>query len=210
LNSRRHGEGEGVGADHDQVDVGGEHPATFIHPSAVVDAGATIGEDTRIWHFCHVSSGARIGAGCVLGQNVYVAGSVRIGDRCRIQNNVSLYDGVTLEDDVFVGPSVVFTNVKRPRALVSRRTEFQPTRVDRGSTLGANATIVCGVRVGVHGFVAAGAVVTRDVPPQAMVQGVPATQVGWVCRCGADLVESATAGRARWSCPECQEGYPQL
>ena len=165
-----------------------------------------------MWHFCHVSSGARIGAGCVLGQNVYVAGSVRIGDRCRIQNNVSLYDGVILEDDVFVGPSVVFTNVKRPRAFLSRKAAFATTRIASGSTLGANATIVCGARVGANAFVAAGAVVTRDVPAHAMVMGVPATQVGWVCRCGCDLVAvaDATGTNDRWSCPGCGARYPQL
>jgi UDP-2-acetamido-3-amino-2,3-dideoxy-glucuronate N-acetyltransferase len=194
--------GPEAGADHERD----SNPVGFIHPSAVVDADATIGEGTRIWHFCHVGSGAHVGARCVLGQNVYVAGSVRIGDRCRIQNNVSLYDGVSLEDDVFVGPSVVFTNVERPRAFLSRRTEFQPTRIGRGSTLGANATIVCGVRIGAYGFVAAGAVVTRDVPAHALVQGVPARQVGWVCRCGRDLIEDPTPTGGGWSCPDCREG----
>lgn len=168
---------------------------TRVHPSAVVDPGATLGAGTCVWHFCHVTSGARIGARCVLGQNVYVAARVRVGDGCRIQNNVSLYDGVILEDEVFVGPSVVFTNVKRPRAFLSRMEEMQPTRVGRGSTLGANATIVCGVEIGAHAFVAAGAVVTRDVPAHARVEGVPARQVGWVCRCGHDLDEASSARR---------------
>jgi UDP-2-acetamido-3-amino-2,3-dideoxy-glucuronate N-acetyltransferase len=169
-----------------------------IHPTAVVDEGAQLGEGTRIWHFCHVMGGARLGRGCVLGQNVFVAASVTIGDRVKIQNNVSLYDGVTLEDDVFVGPSVVFTNVHHPRAEVPRRDQYRPTLVRRGATLGANCTVVCGAEIGEYALVAAGAVVTAPVRAHALVAGVPARQRGWVCRCGAPLPE-ADGGL----CPDC-------
>src|SRR5262245_15020990 len=144
------------------------------HPTAVIDDGCTIGDDTKIWHFVHVASGATIGARCVVGQGCYI-GNVTIGDGCRIQNNVSLYDGVVLDDDVFLGPSCVFTNVKHARAHVSRRTEFEPTRVGRGATIGANATIVCGVAIGAYAMVGAGAVVVKDVAPHAIVVGVPAS-----------------------------------
>jgi len=160
--------------------------AFFAHPTAVVDAGAEVGEGTRIWHFCHVSAGARIGADCVLGQNVYV-GAVRIGNRVKIQNNVSVYDAVELEDGVFCGPSCVFTNVINPRAEIERKKEYRPTRVARGATVGANATVLCGVTIGAHAMVGAGAVVTRDVPAHALVVGVPAQQIGWVCTCGGTL-----------------------
>jgi UDP-2-acetamido-3-amino-2,3-dideoxy-glucuronate N-acetyltransferase len=163
----------------------------WAHPSAVIDQPATIGDGTKVWHFCHVMSGACIGARCVLGQNVFVAGRVSVGDGCKVQNNVSLYDGVQLADEVFVGPSAVFTNVLSPRAFIARGTEYLTTKVDRGATVGANATIVCGCRIGVYAFVAAGAVVTRDVPGYAIVMGVPAKQVGWVCSCGERLVENA-------------------
>jgi UDP-2-acetamido-3-amino-2,3-dideoxy-glucuronate N-acetyltransferase len=171
---------------------------SFAHPTAVVDAGAEIGEGTRIWHFCHVSAGARIGRGCVLGQNVYV-GNVRIGDRVKIQNNVSIYDAVELEDGVFCGPSAVFTNVINPRAEVERKAEYKTTRVRHGATIGANATIVCGVTLGEYAFVGAGAVVTRDVPPYALVVGTPARAVGWMCACGVKLdgaLRCAACGRA--------------
>jgi UDP-2-acetamido-3-amino-2,3-dideoxy-glucuronate N-acetyltransferase len=157
-----------------------------VHPSAIVDDGAVLGAGTKVWHFAHVTAGARVGAGCVLGQGVYV-GAVTIGAGCRVQNHVSLYDGVTLEDDVFVGPSCVFTNVRTPRAHVSRKAEFAPTVVERGATLGANATIVCGVRIGAYALVGAGAVVTRDVAPHALVLGTPARQRGWACVCGEVL-----------------------
>lgn len=157
------------------------------HASAIVDDGASIGDGTRIWHWVHVSSGARIGRGCSLGQNVYVGNRVTIGDNVKIQNNVSVYDNVTLEDDVFCGPSMVFTNVYNPRSGVSRKDEYRDTRVKQGATLGANCTIVCGVTIGRGAFVAAGAVVNKDVKDFALVAGVPARQVGWMSAFGERL-----------------------
>lgn len=159
-----------------------------IHPSALIELPVTLGEGTKIWHFCHVMSGALIGARCVLGQNCFVAGTVIIGDDCHIQNNVSLYDGVHLQDEVFVGPSCVFTNVRRPRAAVSRHGQFQQTTVQRGATLGANSTIVAGVTIGRWAFVGAGCVVLADIPDYALVVGNPARFVGWVSRAGERLV----------------------
>jgi UDP-2-acetamido-3-amino-2,3-dideoxy-glucuronate N-acetyltransferase len=177
--------------------------AVFIHPSAIVDAGAQIGPGTRIWHWVHVCSGAVIGQGCSFGQNVFVGNRVVIGNNVRVQNNVSIYDGVTLDDDVFCGPSMVFTNVLNPRAHVSRKHEYRPTRVRRGATIGANATIVCGHEVGEYAFVGAGAVVTRDVPAHALLVGSPARRIGWVCRCGVRLPGAA----GRQVCPECGSPY---
>lgn len=159
----------------------------LVHESAYVDDGAVIGAGTRIWHFCHVLGGAVIGARCSLGQNVVVMHGVRVGDNAKIQNNVSLYEGVELEDDVFCGPSMVFTNVLNPRAAVSRKAEYRRTLVRRGATIGANATVVCGVTIGAHAFVGAGAVVTRDVPDHALVTGVPARRVGWMSAAGHRL-----------------------
>ena len=161
--------------------------AAVIHPSAIVDDGATLGDGTRVWHFVHVSPGARIGRGCSLGQGVYVGNDVAIGDNVKIQNNVSVYDAVTLEDDVFCGPSMVFTNVHNPRSAVPRKNEYRRTLVKRGATLGANCTIVCGTTIGEHAFVGAGAVVSRDVPAYALVVGVPARRIGWVSRHGERL-----------------------
>ncbi len=162
-------------------------PDVFVHDSSFVDEGVTIGPGTRIWHFCHVMTGTIIGRGCVLGQNVVAGPRVRIGDRVKIQNNVSVYEGVELEDDVFCGPSMVFTNVANPRSAISRKHEFRPTLVRRGATIGANATIVCGHTVGRYAFIAAGAVVTRDVPDFALIAGVPARRIGWTCECGVRL-----------------------
>jgi UDP-2-acetamido-3-amino-2,3-dideoxy-glucuronate N-acetyltransferase len=175
----------------------------FVHPTAVVDEPSEIGAGTHIWHFSHVMPNSRIGRGCNLGQNVHVASGVRIGNNVKIQNNVSVYTGVELEDDVFCGPSAVFTNVINPRSHVARKDEYRSTRIRRGASLGANSTIVCGVSVGEYAFVAAGAVVTKDVPAYALVMGVPAKQVGWMCMCGARL--QLTKGEA--ICRECAEEY---
>lgn len=159
----------------------------FIHPTAIVDDGTEIGADTRIWHFVHVLGDTRVGANCVLGQNVMVGPRVSIGNGVKIQNNVSVYEGVTLEDDVFCGPSCVFTNVLTPRAFVERKDEFAETRVRRGATIGANATIVCGTTIGQYAMIGAGAVVTKDVPAHALVVGNPARRIGWVGRAGDRL-----------------------
>lgn len=156
----------------------------WAHRTAIIDRGARIGTGTKVWHFCHVMGGAQIGARCVLGQNVFVAATGVLGDGCRIQNNVSIYDGVILDDDVFVGPSATFTNVRTPRARVNQRATFERTSVGRGATIGANATIVCGVSIGAHAFVAAGAVVTRNIPAHALVSGVPARRTESICACG--------------------------
>jgi UDP-2-acetamido-3-amino-2,3-dideoxy-glucuronate N-acetyltransferase len=159
----------------------------MIHSSAIVDAGAKIGEGSRVWHFAHVCSGAVIGKGVSLGQNVFVGNKVVIGDRCKVQNNVSVYDNVTLEEGVFCGPSMVFTNVFNPRSLVERKSEYRNTLVRRGATLGANCTIVCGVTIGEFAFVGAGAVINKDVKPYALMLGVPARQVGWMSEYGERL-----------------------
>ena len=159
----------------------------FVHPTAIIDEGARIGDDSRVWHFVHVCGGARIGAGVSLGQNVFVGNRVVIGDRCKIQNNVSVYDNVTLEEGVFCGPSMVFTNVYNPRSLVERKNEYRDTLVRKGATLGANCTIVCGVTIGAFAFVGAGAVVTRDVPAYALMVGTPARQIGWMSEFGERL-----------------------
>lgn len=177
--------------------------STVVHETAIIDPGARIGEGTRVWHWVHVSAGAAIGENCSLGQNVYVGNDVRIGNNVKIQNNVSIYDAVKLEDDVFCGPSMVFTNVYNPRSTVSRKDEYRPTLVRQGATLGANSTIVCGVTVGRYAFVGAGAVVNRDVPDFALVLGVPARLAGWMSRHGERLEfagEQAT-------CPVTGEQY---
>jgi UDP-2-acetamido-3-amino-2,3-dideoxy-glucuronate N-acetyltransferase len=167
----------------------------YIHESAYVDDGSSVGEGTKIWHFCHVMGGAIIGERCSLGQNVVVMPGTRMGNNVKIQNNVSVYEGVELEDDVFCGPSMVFTNVINPRSHVSRKNEYRRTLVRRGASIGANATIVCGSTLGEYAFVGAGAVVSKDVKSYALVVGVPARQVGWVCQCGEILEKSRDAGR---------------
>jgi len=162
-------------------------PDYFVHESSYIDDGAVIGRGTKIWHFCHVMSGAVIGERCNLGQNVVVMGGTRLGNNVKVQNNVSIYEGVMLEDDVFCGPSCVFTNVTNPRSHVSRKSEYRPTLVRRGATIGANATVVCGATLGEYCFIGAGAVVLGDVPAYALMVGVPARQVGWMCQCGVRL-----------------------
>ncbi|MGH7537215.1 MAG: DapH/DapD/GlmU-related protein [Gemmatimonadales bacterium] len=178
----------------------------FVHQSSFVDEGAHIGKGTKIWHFSHVMPGAVIGERCNLGQNVVVMPGTRIGNNVKIQNNVSIYEGVELEDDVFCGPSCVFTNVMNPRSHVSRKHEFQKTVVRRGGSIGANATIVCGITLGEYSFIGAGAVVTTDVLPYALMVGVPARRVGWMCQCGARL--SVSAARAR--CTACSRTYEEI
>jgi len=180
--------------------------AAVVHPSAIVDEGAQLGDGTRVWHFVHVSAGARIGEGCSLGQGVYVGNDVTIGHHVKIQNNVSVYDAVTLEDEVFCGPSMVFTNVHNPRAAVPRKHEYRRTLVRRGATLGANCTVVCGTTIGEHAFVGAGAVVSRDVPAFALVVGVPARRIGWISRHGERLALPAS-GQGQAACPATGETY---
>jgi UDP-2-acetamido-3-amino-2,3-dideoxy-glucuronate N-acetyltransferase len=180
--------------------------AATVHPSAIVDAGAQIGEGSRVWHWVHVSAGARVGRNCVLGQNVYVGGRAVIGDNVKIQNGVSVYDAVTLEDDVFCGPSMVFTNVYNPRAAVSRKDEYRPTLVRRGATLGANCTIVCGVTIGEYAFIGAGSVVNRDVAAYALMVGVPARQIGWMSRSGERLA-LPLRGTGETACPRAGDRY---
>ncbi len=177
----------------------------FVHESSFVDAGAEIGPGTKIWHFCHVMPGAVIGARCNLGQNVVVMPGTRIGNNVKIQNNVSIYEGVVLEDDVFCGPSCVFTNVINPRSHVSRKAEYLPTVVKRGATIGANATVICGATIGEYAFIGAGAVVRGEVPPHALMLGVPARRAGWMCQCGVRLeVQDAQA-----TCASCGRSYQE-
>lgn len=175
----------------------------YIHPTAIVDDGVVLGENTKVWHFVHVSSGAKIGAGCALGQNVFVARNVQIGNGVRIQNNVSIYEGVDIEDDAFLGPSCVFTNVVNPRSFIQRKNEYRGTRVGRGASIGANATVVCGHDIGEYAFIGAGAVVTKNVPPYALIVGNPGRRSGWMCKCAARL----PSGTGAIACNECGEKY---
>ena len=178
------------------------------HESSYVDEGAIVGEGTKIWHFCHVMKGAEIGPACSLGQNVVVMSRVRLGRNVKVQNNVSIYEGVECEDDVFLGPSMVFTNVLNPRSHISRKHEYKRTLVRRGTSIGANATVVCGNTLGEYSFVAAGAVVTSDVPAYALAAGVPARTIGWMCQCGERLESSAKpAADARPVCGACGSTY---
>lgn len=178
----------------------------FVHESSYIDDDVEIGEGTKIWHFCHIQNGARIGKNCSMGQNVNIGNNVVIGSGVKIQNNVSLYEGVTLEDDVFCGPSCVFTNDLTPRAKYPKGSAgYKKTRVKKGATIGANATIVCGHTIGSQALIASGAVITKDVPDHAIMAGVPAEQMGWACECGAILNENAL----EFDCPVCQRRYTQ-
>jgi len=180
--------------------------SVIIHPTAIVDEGAQLGEGTRIWHWVHVCSGAKIGKSVSLGQNVFVGNKVMIGDRCKIQNNVSVYDNVSLEEGVFCGPSMVFTNVYNPRSLIERKSEYCDTLVKRGATLGANCTIVCGITIGEYAFVGAGAVVNKNVPAYALMVGVPALQVGWMSEYG-EQIPLPLNGRGQYQCPHTAHRY---
>ncbi len=180
--------------------------AYTVHPSAIVDEGAQIGDGSRIWHFVHVCGGAHIGKGVSLGQNVFVGNKVIIGDQCKIQNNVSVYDNVTIEEGVFCGPSMVFTNVYNPRSLIERKDEYRNTLVKKGATLGANCTIVCGATIGEFAFVGAGAVVNKDVPAYALVVGVPARQIGWMSEFG-EQIPLPVEGQGQYICPHTGHKY---
>lgn len=175
-----------------------------IHPSAIVDKGADIGDGTRVWHWVHVCEKARIGKNCSLGQNVFIGNDVIVGNNVKIQNNVSVYDAVRIEDDVFCGPSMVFTNVYNPRSAIPRKDEYRETFVRKGATLGANCTIVCGVTIGPYAFVGAGAVVNRDVSPYALMAGVPARRIGWMCQCGSQLPRAQSSDV---TCTECSRTF---
>lgn len=177
-----------------------------LHPSAIVDEGAQIGEGSRVWHFVHICGGAKIGKSVSLGQNVFVGNKVTIGDKCKIQNNVSVYDNVTLEEGVFCGPSMVFTNVYNPRSLIERKSEYRDTLVKKGATLGANCTIVCGTTVGEYAFVGAGAVINKDVKPYALMVGVPARQIGWMSEYGEQL-DLPLEGQAQTTCQHTGDLY---
>ncbi len=182
------------------------HVSANIHSSAIIDEGALIGKSTSIWHWTHVCSGAKIGDNCSIGQNVFVANKVEIGNNVKIQNNISIYDNVTLEDDVFCGPSMVFTNVYNPRSKISRRHEYKNTYIERGATLGANSTIVCGNRIGKYAFIGAGAVITKNVKPFSLMVGVPAKQIGWMSAYGEN-VKLPLEGKGKWICPKTSQIY---
>jgi UDP-2-acetamido-3-amino-2,3-dideoxy-glucuronate N-acetyltransferase len=183
------------------------YPTSYsVHPSAIIDDGAQIGEESRVWHFTHVCAGARIGKDVSLGQNVFIGNQVVIGDNCKIQNNVSVYDNVTLEEGVFCGPSMVFTNVYNPRSLIERKNEYRNTLVKKGATLGANCTIVCGVTIGEFAFVGAGTVVNKDVKPYALIVGVPARQIGWMSQYG-EQIPLPLEGEGHYKCPSSNTQY---
>lgn len=185
------------------MELNKKYPEVQIHPTAIIDEGAQIGRKSRIWHWVHICGKARIGEGCSFGQNVFVGNDVVIGNNVKVQNNVSIYDAVELEDDVFCGPSMVFTNVINPRSTVVRKNEYKKTLVKKGATIGANATIVCGIELGEYCFIGAGAVVTKDVAPHGLILGNPGRQAGWMCRCG----ERLPADSPRLTCSSCGLAY---
>ena len=182
------------------------HPSVIIEASAIIDKGATIGANTKIWHWVHICSEAKIGKNCSFGQNVFISNKVKIGDNVKVQNNVSIYDEVTLESNVFCGPSVVFTNVKNPRSKIRRKKEYKKTLVMNGASLGANCTIICGISIGLHAFIAAGSVVTKDVKSYALVKGIPARQVGWISEFG-DNIPLPLKGEGSWTCQKMNIKY---
>ena len=182
------------------------HPTVLVESSALIDKGATIGENTKIWHWVHVCSEAKIGKNCSFGQNVFVGNKVKIGNNVKVQNNVSIFDNVTIQDNVFCGPSVVFTNVKNPRSSIPRKNEYKNTLVKKGASLGANSTIICGISIGENAFVAAGAVVTKNVKAYALVMGVPARQVGWISEFG-DSIPLPLEGNGTWTCQKMNIKY---
>ncbi len=183
----------------------------FVHPSSIIDEPVEIGAGTKIWHFCHVMAGAKIGERCSFGQNVFIGSRVIIGNNVKVQNNVSIYDNIYIEDDVFCGPSMVFTNVINPRSHIPRKDEYRDTFVKRGASIGANATIVCGITLGEFCFIGAGAVITRDVPPYALMVGVPARLIGWMCHCGVRLNLPAQTDQSREAtCSNCGSRYRLL
>ena len=182
------------------------HPSVILDPSAIIDEGAKIGANTKIWHWVHICSEAKIGKNCSFGQNVFIANKVKIGDNVKVQNNVSIYDDVTLQSNVFCGPSVVFTNVINPRSKIRRKKEYKKTLVMNGASLGANCTIICGVSIGKHAFVAAGAVVTKDVKSYSLVKGIPARQVGWISEFG-DNIPLPLEGKGSWTCKKMNIKY---
>jgi len=177
----------------------------FVHPTSEVDDNVEIGKGTKIWHFSHLLKNSKVGENCIIGQNSSIGPDVQIGSQCKIQNNVSVYKGVVIEDEVFIGPSAVFTNVYNPRAFIERKNKFLKTKVKRGATIGANATIICGVTIGRYALVGAGAVVKQDVPDYALVVGVPSKQIGWVCKCGQTLKTGAEI--SAFKCPSCGNEY---
>jgi UDP-2-acetamido-3-amino-2,3-dideoxy-glucuronate N-acetyltransferase len=180
----------------------------YVHPSSVIDEPVSIGKGTKIWHFCHVMSGAKIGERCSFGQNVFVGSRVVVGNNVKVQNNVSIYDNVYLEDDVFCGPSMVFTNVVNPRSHIIRKHEYKDTFVKRGASIGANATIVCGITLGQFCFIGAGAVVVKDVPAYALMMGIPAKVAGWICHCGVRLaLPASSSGKVKVICENCSSSY---
>jgi len=184
-------------------------PEFFVHPTSFVDEGAKVGEDTKIWHFCHIMPQTQIGNNCIIGQNVFIASGVVVGNNVKIQNNVSVFTGVILEDGVFLGPSMVFTNVINPRSHIKRNSEYQTTLVKKGTTIGANATIVCGVTLGEYAFIGAGAVITKDIPAYGLVYGNPGRMQGWMCRCGERLFFTEEKIDSRIVCKSCGSIYIQ-
>ena len=187
----------------DIIEINVDDGSYHYHKSAIIDKGASIGKGTKIWHFCHISEGAVIGENCNFGQNIFIAKTAILGNRVKVQNNVSIYDRVIIEDDVFCGPSMVFTNVINPRSFIERKNEYKTTLLKKGSSVGANATILCGVTVGRYALIGAGSVVTKDVPDHAVMVGVPAKRTGWVCYCGVNLDKMLV-------CPECGKKYKKI